>query len=85
MDFKKFRAVIQVMNIFMVVISGEEKKEKCYVKNNLTNVSIVCIGALTPSKNTTFLIFAKPRLNLQIVQAPSFKQSSLCIDFSWTP
>ena len=78
------------MNIFMVVISGEEKKEKCYVqvvfvKNNLTNVSIVCIGALTPSKNTTFLIFAKPRLNLQIVQAPSFKQSSLCIDFSWTP
>ena len=33
---------------------------------------IVCVGVSSPLKNTTPVFFAKPPLNLQTVQAPTF-------------
>ena len=46
---------------------------------------IVCIRVLTPLKNTTPSFLPSSPLNQQTVQAPLFRQSPLCIGFSWAP
>ena len=59
---------------FLLYCEAYKRQQKSNLGANvyMESVVTVCIGVSTPLKNTTTLFFAKPPLNLQIVQAPSF-------------